>query len=76
MTGLRHLNALKNRGVLCLAGSISYLLASTQPHFPDFSHCLFLTCFFATFTGGATFNGFADLTAFAVVVDFIGGVPN
>jgi hypothetical protein len=52
---------------------MSYLLASAQPHFPQ---CLCLTCFFATLDGCATFNGFADLTAFAVVVDFIGGAPN
>src|ERR1700730_6771942 len=76
MTGYRHLDGPKRRGLLCLAVSISYLLASPQTNFAHFSQCLWLTCFFATFDGCATFNGFADLTAFDGVNDFMGGVPN
>jgi hypothetical protein len=76
MTGRRHLHGLKDCGLLGLAGSISYLLANAQPHFPGFFQCLCLTCFFATLDGCATLNGFADLTGFTVAVDFIAGVPN
>jgi 4-hydroxybenzoate polyprenyltransferase len=67
------LNALTICGLPGLAVSISYLLASDQPHF---SQCLCLKCFFATLDGGATFNGFTDLTVLGVAVDFIGGAPN
>jgi len=73
---LRLLNALTICGLPGLAVSISYLLASAQPHFPHFSQRRCLACFFATLDGCAAFNGFADLTDFAVVVDFIGGAPN
>jgi hypothetical protein len=76
MTGLRHLHGLNDRGLLGLAGSISYLLANAQPHFSSFFQCLCLVRFFATLDGCATFNDLADLTAFGVAVNFNCGVPN
>jgi hypothetical protein len=76
MTGGRHSNDLTLSELLGLAGSISYLLANAQPHFPRFFQCLCLMCLFATFDGCATLNGFADLTTLGVAVDFIDGDPN
>jgi hypothetical protein len=76
MTVGRHLNDLKFSALLVLAGSISCSLANAQPQFLRFFQCLCLECFFAAFDGGATFNGFADLTTLGVAVDFIDGVPN
>jgi hypothetical protein len=76
MTDRRHVTGLKHCGLFGLAVSISYLLASAQPHFRRFSQCLCLACFFPTFDGCATFSGCAVLTVFAVFVDFIAGVPN